>query len=302
METVGIFGGSGFTGTALTQLLLQSGYRVIIFSRQARETSTPNLQYSAWQPDTEQIDNTAFCSLDHIINLSGAGIADKRWTPARKQLIIQSRTTSTSFLARCLQSLPHRVRTHINASASGYYGPSIGTHSFTEQDPPASDYLGQTCQAWEASAQPIAAITRLVILRFGIVLGREGGMLGAFKPALALHLAPIMGGGQQWIGWIHLQDLCRMMLYALQHTEMNGAYNAAAPEPAQQKQLVYAVAKAACGWFIPAPAPAFVLKAMLGEMSGQLLQSNRMSAHKIQEAGFVFAFPDIDTAARDLYR
>ncbi len=301
METVGIFGGSGFTGSALTRLLQESGYRVVVFSRKPHVSPDSSLLYSTWNPQAKQIDAKAFASLNHVINLSGAGIADKRWTAARKKEILQSRTESTGFLAQCIKDIPNRIHTHINASAVGYYGADPNRY-FTELNPASNDFLGKTCRAWEDSARPIESKTRLVIFRFGIVLGRAGGMLKAFEPAFAAHMAPVLGSGRQWISWIHLSDLCRLLLYAIQQPTVKGTYNAVAPQPSRQKSLIRHVAAAAKGWFIPAPAPAFVLKAALGEMSIELLKSCRVSAEKIQDAGFIFSFPDITTAAADLYR
>jgi len=244
-------------GTALSRHLLSEGYNVIILSRNPRETavrhnlgterrifrSSGNLFYSRWDIDKMTIDTTALKEADYVIHLAGAGVADKRWTEARKKEILESRTRSSALLLKCLQQNPNKVKAVISASAIGWYGPDNGK-IFTEEDPAANDFLGQTCVAWENSIQPVAELgKRLVKLRLGIVLSDEGGALKEFKKPLALGVAAILGNGKQMTSWIHIDDLCRGFLFAIENRELEGVYNLAAPEPVDNKTLTLALAQ-----------------------------------------------------------
>jgi len=315
MPTVLITGGTGMIGTALSRHLLSEGYNVIILSRNPRETavrhnlgterrifrSTGNLFYSRWDIEKMTIDATALKEADYVIHLAGAGVADKRWTEARKKEILESRTRSSALLLKCLQQNPNKVKAVISASAIGWYGPDNGK-IFTEEDPAANDFLGQTCVAWENSIQPVAELgKRLVKLRLGIVLSDEGGALKEFKKPLALGVAAILGNGKQMTSWIHIDDLCRGFLFAIENRELEGVYNLAAPEPVDNKTLTLALAQKRNGKaYISLNVPSSFLKLALGEMSVEILKSATVSSLKIQQAGFNFIYPNIKSAIRNL--
>ena len=302
-------------GTALSRHLLSEGYNVIILSRNPRETavrhnlgterrifrSTGNLFYSRWDIDKMTIDTTALKEADYVIHLAGAGVADKRWTEARKKEILESRTRSSALLLKCLQQNPNKVKAVISASAIGWYGPDNGK-IFTEEDPAANDFLGQTCVAWENSIQPVVELgKRLVKLRLGIVLSDEGGALKEFKKPLALGVAAILGNGKQMTSWIHIDDLCRGFLFAIENRELEGVYNLAAPEPVDNKTLTLALAQKRNGKaYISLNVPSSFLKLALGEMSVEILKSATVSSLKIQQAGFNFIYPNIKSAIRNL--
>jgi len=302
-------------GTALSRHLLSEGYNVIILSRNPRETavrhnlgterrifrSSGNLFYSRWDIDKMTIDTTALKEADYVIHLAGAGVADKRWTEARKKEILESRTRSSALLLKCLQQNPNKVKAVISASAIGWYGPDNGK-IFTEEDPAANDFLGQTCVAWENSIQPVAELgKRLVKLRLGIVLSDEGGALKEFKKPLALGVAAILGNGKQMTSWIHIDDLCRGFLFAIENRELEGVYNLAAPEPVDNKTLTLALAQKRNGKaYISLNVPSSFLKLALGEMSVEILKSATVSSLKIQQAGFNFIYPNINSAIRNL--
>ncbi len=302
-------------GTALSRHLLSEGYNVIILSRNPRETavrhnlgterrifrSTGNLFYSRWDIDKMTIDATALKEADYVIHLAGAGVADKRWTEARKKEILESRTRSSALLLKCLQQNPNKVKAVISASAIGWYGPDNGK-IFTEEDPAANDFLGQTCVAWENSIQPVVELgKRLVKLRLGIVLSDEGGALKEFKKPLALGVAAILGNGKQMTSWIHIDDLCRGFLFAIENRELEGVYNLAAPEPVDNKTLTLALAQKRNGKaYISLNVPSSFLKLALGEMSVEILKSATVSSLKIQQAGFNFIYPNIKSAIRNL--
>ena len=315
MPTVLITGGTGMIGTALSRHLLSEGYNVIILSRNPRETavshdlgterrifrSSGNLFYSRWDIDKMTIDATALKEADYVIHLAGAGVADKRWTASRKKEILESRTRSSALLLKCLQNNPNKVKAVISASAIGWYGPDNGK-IFTEEDPAANDFLGQTCVAWENSIQPVVELgKRLVKLRLGIVLSNDGGALKEFKKPLALGVAAILGDGKQMTSWIHIDDLCRGFLFAIENREMEGVYNLAAPEPVDNKTLTLTLAQKRNGKaFIPVKVPSSFLKLALGEMSVEILKSATISSHKIQQAGFNFIYPNIKSAINNL--
>lgn len=315
MPTVLITGGTGMIGTALSRHLLNEGYNVIILSRNPRETavrhdlgterrifrSSGNLFYSRWDINKMTIDATALKEADYVVHLAGAGVADKRWTEERKKEILESRTKSSALLLKCLQNNPNKVKAVISASAIGWYGPDNGK-VFTEDDPAANDFLGQTCVAWENSIQPVADLgKRLVKLRLGIVLSNEGGALKEFKKPLALGVAAILGDGKQVTSWVHIDDLCRAFTFAIEDNKLEGVYNLTAPNPVDNRTLTLTLAEKRNGKaFLPFRVPSSFLKAALGEMSVEILKSATVNSDKIQKAGFRFLYPTIDSAIKNL--
>ncbi len=301
MKTIGITGGSGFVGQHLARLLVQEGCQVVIFTREPADKKRENaFRYAAWDPAAGTIDTDALKTLDAVVHLAGAGIADKRWTQKRKQELINSRTHSTRFLVAQLRTHAPSCRTFVSASATGYYGADTpGMPPFSEDAPAATDFLAQLCADWEAAAASVADFAQVVICRFGIVLGRESGAFPSFKKPLHFGIAPVLGNGRQVVSWIHVADLAALLLHVLQKP-VAGIFNAVAPAPVTQKELIKTIAKEKGGLHITAYAPAFVLKAILGEMAGELLKSCTVSCDKIRSTGFRFQYPDIDAAVYDL--
>ncbi|MFB6455220.1 TIGR01777 family oxidoreductase [Chitinophaga sp. Hz27] len=302
METVLITGGTGLVGTALTALLLERGFRVIVLSRTPEQGENKQVQYARWNISTQQIDTAALQQADYIVHLAGAPVADKRWSASRKQEIIESRTQSSELLVKALMSTPNKVKKIISASATGIYG-EYTDHIFTETDPAATDYLGTTTNAWEKSISEIQSLDKkLVIFRIGIALSRNGGALKEFYKPLKFGFATVMGSGDQYISWIHIHDLVRLFFNAIVNDKLEGVYNAVAPNPVTNKELVLSMAKAAKGKsFMTAYAPAAILKIALGEMSVEILKSVRVSSEKIQQTGFQFSYPTIDKAMEQLF-
>ena len=310
MPSVLITGGTGLVGTAVKALLEQKGYEVVLLTR----TKTPTKGQAHWDINAGTIDSTAIAAADYIIHLAGAGVADKRWSASRKQEILDSRTKSSALLVKALQETPNKVKAVISASAIGWYGPDNNdTHNnegaaqgFVETDPSYPDFLGTTCAAWEASIAPVTANTnglqkRLVCLRTGIVLSKHGGALKEFLKPLAVRMAAVLGNGKQMISWIDVRDLAKMFVYALENENISGSYNAVAPAPVSNKTLTQTLAKVLYGsFYITTYVPSFVLKIMLGEMSIEVLKSTTVSAQKIQDAGFVFDYPEISKSLSTL--
>ena len=303
MQTVLITGGTGLIGRALSQQLVLKGYKVIILIRSPSSKQDMNgVSYAAWNVKTQTIDVAAVQQADFILHLAGAGVMEKKWTPAYKAEIVSSRTQSSKLLADTLHKYPHHVQAIISSSAIGWYGADkIPSHAFSEEEPAANDFLAQVCQQWEHSIE-VAESTgvRVCKLRTGIVLSNGGGALKEFKLPLRFGLAGIIGGGSQVVSWIHIDDLCRMFHHAMV-TNIHGSYNAAAPMPATNKKLILTLAKAIRGkFFIPLHAPVFLLKLILGARSIEVLKSTTVSDEKIKATGFTFLYPSIESAIGEL--
>lgn len=307
MATILITGGTGMIGQQLTGLLLAKGYEVIIVGRKTPTgiKNLPGLSYATWDVKAQTIDADAIARADHIIHLAGAGVADERWNEKRKKEIVDSRVQGCSLIAKALKEIPNKVRSVVSASAIGWYGPDTEEskrNGFTEDASADTAFLGETCRLWEESIEPVAQLgKRLVKLRTGIVLSKSGGALAAFKKPLLACVATVLGTGEQVISWIHVNDLCRMYIYAMENNEMQGAYNAVAPNPVTNKQLTLALAKQMHGdFYVTVKVPAFALKLALGEMSIEVLKSATVSANKILSAGFSFSYDTIENAIDQL--
>lgn len=306
MQTVLISGGTGLIGRHLSAMLVKKGYEVIILTRDtARHKPGNNISYVGWDVNQEQIDVAAIQRADYIIHLAGEGVVDKKWTEARKQEIVDSRTKSSQLIVKALRDNENHVKAVISSSAIGWYGADTAEskkQGFVEAAPPSPEYLGETCRLWEESIEPVTALgKRLVKLRTGIVLSNDGGVFVEFKKTLPLGIASIMGSGEQIVSWIHIEDICRMYCYALENEQLHGVYNAVAPTPVTNKQLMLSIATAIKGKaFIPIHVPVFVLRLMLGGRSIEVLKSTTVSAAKIKQAGFQFLYPSIDAALTEL--
>jgi uncharacterized protein (TIGR01777 family) len=303
METAIITGGTGLIGSALSRLLESSGIQVTILTRNPKEyrSISPGISYAAWDPDKQTINEEAIKKSRYIIHLAGAGVADKPWTEKRKKEIVESRTKSSSLLVKALHNIPNQVVSVVSASAIGWYGQNPSGKS-VETDPPDSGFLGETCRAWENSIQPVNELgKRLVILRTGIVLSRDGGAFPEFAKPIRYGIAGILGSGKQIISWIHIDDICRIYKDAMLNPGWSGIYNAVAPNPVNNRTFTLELAKLMKGnFFIPMPVPNFVLQILLGDRREEVLKSSNISSNKLKEQGFQFIFPTIDTAFRDL--
>jgi len=304
MQTILLTGGTGLVGRALSELLVEKGYQVIILTRKIPAGSVPTgVRYARWDLESRHIDPWAIGEADAIIHLAGAGVVDKKWSPGYKAEIARSRTASAALLLDKLKEFQHRVKCFISASAIGYYGKDRSpVVSFEENSIASADFLGSICKQWEASVDPAEQLgIRLVKLRIGIVLSDRGGAMAEFMKPLRFRIAAVLGSGKQVISWIHIEDLCRLFIYALEQEKLSGTFNAVSPFPVSNKELTITLAKEMHGKnFIAAHVPAFALRLYMGERSIEVLKSATVSAAKISRAGFPFRYPLIETAIKNL--
>jgi uncharacterized protein (TIGR01777 family) len=308
MSTYLITGGTGMVGNRLTEMLLEKGHEVIVLTRKipTNKATTTNISYALWDVNKQTIDAEAIAKADYIVHLAGAGVADKRWSAARKEEIKNSRTESSALIVKALTDMPNKVQAVISASAIGWYGEVAEAitekENFQEDAKADTEFLGDTCRLWEESIQPVELIgKRLVKLRIGIVLSTKGGALAEFIKPIKMGVAAILGSGKQFISWVHIDDVCRMFIYASENQSLSGSYNAVAPKPITNKQLTIQIATLLRKqFFIPIPVPGFVLKIIMGEMSVEVLKSAYISSRKIKQAGFTFLYPAIESALGNL--
>lgn len=305
MANILITGGTGMVGRALTQVLIAKGHQVGILTRNASSSNNPNIKYYQWDIPNGTIDPEAIAQADHIIHLAGAGVADKRWNKARKKEILDSRVQSGELLVQALSSIPNQVKSLVSASGIGWYGPDTTKSlekGFMEDAPADTAFLGETCRLWEKAIAPVAAMgKKLVILRLGIVLSNDGGAMIEFKKPVKFGIATVLGSGKQIISWIHIKDLCQLLVQAMEEPQFEGIYNAVAPETVTNQNFMLTLAKKMKGsFFLVFHVPAFLLKLMLGEMSIEILKSAKVNSFKLQSAGFKHAYPTVDQALEDL--
>lgn len=297
MANILIGGGTGFIGQHLSRKLAAEGHGVRILSRSAN----PGAEFETfvWDVVEQTIDDAAFTDVDYVINLTGAGIVDKRWTEARKQIIISSRTESALLLATTMARLNVKPKLYLSASAVGYYG-DRGNELMTETSDPGTGFLSKSCILWEES---VAEIDRLniptCIIRTGIVLHPDDGALQKMLIPLNFWMSTYFGDGSQFYSWIHIDDMVDIYRHAVAQ-DLTGIYNGVAPKPVTNKTLAAAIGPAMNKSALVMPTPALAIKLAMGEMSHTVLDSARCSADKILAAGFEFAHPELDGALRDL--
>ena len=297
-----ITGGSGFVGKHLTNLLITNGYSVSILSRNSKQNSF-DISYYQWDVMKNLIDEKAILNSDFIIHLAGENIAEKRWTSKRKAEIIDSREQSTRLLYSVLKKNNKKLEAFVSASAVGIYGAINGDEICTENTPPENDFLGSTCQKWEASVDKIQDLgIRTVKIRTGLVLGKEDGFLKQLIPIFKLRLGSALGSGKQYMPWIHIDDLSAIYLEAINNSNMIGTYNAAINDNTTNTVFSKTLAKI-YGYSLWLPnIPAFLIQLALGEMAQIILKGRRVSSEKIEKIGFKFQFKELEQAIRECLR
>ena len=294
-----ITGGTGMIGTRLAEMLIDGGYEVALLSRTPGNNRYPSFR---WEPLAGTIDEAAVPYADYIINLAGSSVSDGKWTQERKREILSSRLAGTQLIAQELHKNQHHVRAFVSASAIGIYG-DRDAELLTEQTAPAAnDFLADVCKQWENAAEYVAQDgIRTAIFRIGIVLSPEGGALVPLARTVKLMAGAPLGSGKQYMSWIHLDDLCRLFMQALEEPRWEGIYNAVAPHPVTNKQFTETLAEVLHRPLVLPKVPEFGLKLMMGEMSEIVLASQRVSAEKALSQGFTFEYPALKPALESFY-
>ncbi len=300
MPTILIAGGTGLVGQRLSRLLRKKNYEVLHLSR--RQNLSAEFPAYAWDPAAGTLDETALERADYIVNLAGSSVAEGRWTTARKRRIIESRVNGALLFKKFMAKKSPPLRAYLSASASGYYG-NRDDDWLSETDPPGEGFLPESVIAWEKAIGEVAQTgVRTVAFRIGIVLSSQGGALEKMLLPFHFFAGVYFGDGQQFYPWIHIDDLCRMFIEGIENERFSGAYNASAPQPASNRDLVAAAKEALGKPALLLPAPAFALRLAMGEMADMLLHGARVSSEKIGKAGFGWQFPELVPALKDVLR
>lgn len=291
-----VTGSTGFIGTPLRAALLEQGHALTLFTRGSQHGSNTGTQrWVHWTPGTLRDWDAAVDGVDGIINLAGEPIAEKKWSSPQRRRIEKSRIDATHSLVQACAKAKARPRFLLNASAVGYYGPR-GDEIITEETAPGSDFLGLLCQGWEDEAVKAEDLgMRVVRLRTGIVLGPAGGALVKIAGPFKYFVGGPLGSGQQWMSWIHIADLIRMIVTLIDDQRAHGPVNATAPNPVRNKEFAEAVGKLLHrrSWL---PVPGFALKLVLGEMADMLLTGQRVVPAAAEKLGFQFRYPQLPQA------
>jgi hypothetical protein len=260
-----------------------------------------SVQTFLWDINKQEIGEEALQTVDAIIHLTGAGIAEKHWTKERKIEIVKSRTDSTQLLFNELKKGTNRVKTFVSASGIDYYGLDESDTIFTENEKQGKGFLAEVVRQWEEAADQISTLgIRVVKLRTGVVLSEKGGALKELMRPVKFYVGAPLGSGMQYLSWIHIDDLCNIYIKAIEDETMKGVYNAVASHPVTNKDFTHILAKVLHKPVILPPVPAFLLKVLLGEMADLVLKGNKVSSQKIQATGFQFKFDKIKDALKDL--
>ncbi|MDJ0736183.1 MAG: TIGR01777 family oxidoreductase [Nostocaceae cyanobacterium] len=304
---VAITGATGFIGTRLVERLQKQKDTVLVLTRNtshARKvfptSAFPNIEIVNYTPTVSGVWQGAISGCDGVVNLAGEPIGEGRWTSERKQEILNSRQLGTRKVVEAIAQADPKPNVLVNASAIGYYGTSE-TATFDENSPPSNDFLAQVCQAWEAEAQKVTNTgVRLVILRFGIVLGNGGALAKMITPFKLFAGGPI-GNGRQWFSWIHREDLINLILQALSLSEMSGVYNATAPNPVRMQELSNTMGGVMNrpSWL---PVPSFAIEALLGDGSVVVLEGQQVLPKRTLETGFNYQYPNLQSALAEILK
>jgi uncharacterized protein len=300
---IAIAGGTGFVGTALTSYLLSKGHTIFILTRNRnnKKEEHPNLHYIQWlgkdsKPEAE------LTEIDAVVNLAGESINSGRWTPERKKRILTSRIISTEKIVDLISSLPKKPEVLVNASGIGIYGTSV-EDTFTEESKRiGTDFLATTVHSWEHEAKKAENLgVRTVLARFGIILGEQDGALPRMVLPYKLFIGGTIASGKQWLSWIHIQDVVRMIEFAITHESIEGPLNITTPEPQQMKEFGKTIGHVTGRphWL---PVPSFALHLLLGEMSTLVVDGQKVLPKKIQQHGYRFVYENLEEALENILK
>ena len=292
-----ITGGTGLIGKSLVEKLQEKGHEVRILTR----TKSDNPNHFYWNLEDRFINDDAFKNLDSIIHLAGATISE-RWTDSYKKELFTSRIDTANLLnAYCLKNNTH-LKSFISASGINYYGTFTSDQILNENDGIVHpDFLSKLCVDWEKAAENFADISdRIVCLRTSVVLAKDGGAFPLLKKTVDLNIGSGVGTGNQWMSWIHLDDLVEMYVFAVENAEIKGNFNAVSDDLPTNKTFMKKLAKLSNKFFLPINVPAFVLKSIFGEMGSIILEGTRASNEKIKSQGFDFKYSNLEKAFESL--
>ncbi len=296
--TLVITGGTGLVGSRLIQRIA-SQYQIYVLTRSQRQ-DTDQVKYVQWDIDQKQIETEKLpTEIDVVLNLVGAGIADKRWTTSRKKILIDSRVKATEYLYEVCKS--RIVKTYIGASAIGYYG-DRGEEILTADAPPGKEgFLSECCVLWEESSQLFTPrVENHYILRIGIVLSQQGGALPKLVLPSRLGGAGYFGDGSAYYSWIHIDDLCKSIEFLMSDTPPSRTYNGVSPHPLPLKELMRGIKKVYAPYALLLPIPEIVIHTAMGEMATMLTNSDRVVPQHLLASGLEYAYADLDTALRHI--
>ncbi len=294
-----IAGGTGLIGRALAEILIETGYEVSILSRSNKEEG--KYKFFKWDVENQYIEEGAL-DVDVIIHLAGAGIADKRWSKSRKKQIIDSRTKSTLLIKEKLSERKDTLPLYIGASAIGIYGSTSSIVNESQVSTDENDFMVEVTRLWEeAHLELVPLVKRHAMLRIGIVLSTKGGALKSILIPFLFRMANYFGNGHQWMSWIHITDVVNLIKFIIEN-EVDGTYNAVAPEPVTGKTLVGSIRAIKKGPFLFFGVPEIILKLIFGEMAQTILTSTKVSSASIVQKGYRFQFDDIKSALKNLLK
>ena len=297
-----ITGGSGLVGVYLSDKLTQQGFEVLHLSR--NKNSKSKYKTFFWDIPKGIIEEGALDDVRYIIHLAGAGVADKKWTTARKHLLISSRVDSANLIYSYLKNHKHTVEAFISASAIGIYGADTGGILKSEDRIQlGDDFLATLTKKWESAADQFHDLNiRVVKLRAGLVLSANGGLLAKLMPMAKMGLSSAFGNGNQYMSWIHIEDLVSMFIKAISIQDFNGVYNAVAPQPVTNKVFLRELSSTLNRPYFLPHTPKFFMRLIFGELSSVITGGNLVSSKKVEEAGFKFRFVQLKDALNDLIK
>jgi uncharacterized protein (TIGR01777 family) len=301
-----ITGGTGLIGQPLVSKLAADGHEVIVLSRspEKKRDLVPGAQIVGWDAETAEGWGHLADGADAIVNLAGTNLAGKgfppkRWTPERKESILQSRLKAGHAVVEAVEQAAQKPGVVVQASAIGYYGPS-GDEILLESSPPGNDFLARVCIAWEETTAPVEEMgVRRAVTRTGFVLSDKGGGFPTLLIPFKLFAGGPMGNGEQWVSWIHIEDEVRIIQYLIENQDASGVYNLTAPNPVRNRTLANVIG-AVMGRpsFVPVPGPA--LRLALGEVAITVLNGQRAVPEHLRAEGFDFKYTEIEQAVKDL--
>ncbi len=291
IKNILISGGSGLIGGELTKQLEEIGYQVAWLSRSPDKYQQKSF---SWDLEKMTMDEEALEWADAVIHLAGEGVADKRWTATRKKKIMESRTLSTELICKGISKSKNKAKVFLCASGINYYGSDAGDTWLDERTAPGDDFLANVVIAWEGEAKKIGELgVRTVMFRTGIVLDKSGG---ALKELLKPPVAAPLDDGEQWMSWIQIEDLAGMYIFGIENENINGVYNAVAPNPERNRDLTKLAAKKSGKIYVGLGVPGFALRLALGALAEIVLGGLRVSSNKIEKAGFKFKYKTLGEA------